>query len=152
MRKEHKWSRPVLEPVITNGSSLNNWLYLRGGQQNEFECSYDKDIDNLWSHFLFMCSLEPFFYYRFFPSHWFPRLWTSQLESQLERVTALTWTIISSIYRYLVHFCQIRIGKQVTFWTNVKQSRIEHNTSLIKYSQTPPTQNKYKILQTWGRA
>ena len=29
-----------------------------------------------------------------------------------------------------------------TFWTNVKQSIIEHNTSIIKYGQTPPTQNR----------
>ena len=119
---------------------------MRGGQENEFECSYDKDIDNLWSQFLFMCSLEPFFYYRFFPSHWFPRLWTSQLESQLERVTALTWTIISSIYRYLVHFCQIRIGKQVTFWTNAKQSTIEHTAK--HHQLRTPLNNSYLLHST----
>ena len=28
-----------------------------------------------------------------------------------------------------------------TFWTNVKQSTNEHNTSITEYSQTPPTQN-----------
>ena len=36
---------------------------------------------------------------------------------------------------------QIRIGNKVTFWTNVKQGTIEHNTVIIEYSQIPPTQN-----------
>ena len=53
--------------------------------------------------------------------------------------------ITQTLYQYLVHFCQIKIGKQVTFWTNVKQSTIEYDTSVIKYSQTPPTQNSSKV-------
>ena len=33
------------------------------------------------------------------------------------------------------------LGNKVTFWTNVKQSTNKHNTSIIEYSQTPPTLN-----------
>ena len=53
--------------------------------------------------------------------------------------TKLPW--IMTLVWHLVHFCQIRIVKQVTFRTNVKQSVIEHNTNIIQYSKTPPTQN-----------
>ena len=53
--------------------------------------------------------------------------------------TKLPW--ITILVRHLVHFCQIRIGNKVTYWTNVKQSTNEYNTSIIEYSQTPPTQN-----------
>ena len=31
----------------------------------------------------------------------------------------------------------------LTFWTNVKQSKNEHNTSIIEYCKTTPTQNTF---------
>ena len=52
-----------------------------------------------------------------------------------------------TLVQYLVHCCQIRIGKWVTFRINVKWSTIEQNTSIIEYSKTPPTQNNIKKSQ-----
>ena len=72
---------------------------------------------------------------------------------------SLVWTklsLITTLVQHLVHSCQNRIEKQVTFWTNVKHSTIELNTSLIEYSKTPPTENslnctKYVKLNHCGR-
>ena len=53
-----------------------------------------------------------------------------------------------TLVKHLVYICQIRIGNKVAFGTNVKQSTNEHNTSIIEYSQTPPTQNSHYVNKT----